>query len=206
MAEMKHTVGILAYGSLIDDPGEEIANATIRTTMNVLTPFSIEFARRSRSRGGAPTLIPVVQGGRPVLGRVFVLDVPEDEAANRLWRREVRKVGSAQAYEVPRKIGTDTVVVRRLENFADVKVVLYTEIAANIEPLTAKSLAGLAMESMDKSDPGMDGISYLIAAKKNGITTALSADYEAEILRQSGCSGLEEALARFAKASKGGSV
>lgn len=88
MIDRAQTVGILAYGSLIDEPGEEVAGATIRTTANVLTPFSIEFARQSRSRGGAPTLVPVAQGGSAVQGRVFVLDVPEDEATNLLWRRE----------------------------------------------------------------------------------------------------------------------
>ena len=204
MVDVTQTVGILAYGSLIADPDEEIAGATVRTMADVFTPFSIEFARRSRSRGGAPTLVPVAQGGSPVVGRVFVLDVSEDEAANRLWRREVRKVGSGRTYPAPEDIGPNTVVVRRLENFSDVDVVLYTEIAVNIEPLTAKILAGLAIESVGKSDPGRDGISYLIAAKRNGITTALSADYEAEIPRQSGCAGLEEALARFQEMPKGG--
>ncbi|QEX18085.1 hypothetical protein FRZ44_33890 [Hypericibacter terrae] len=53
MIDITQTVGILAYGSLIDDPGEEIAGAIIRMTADILTPFSIEFARRSRSRGGA---------------------------------------------------------------------------------------------------------------------------------------------------------
>ena len=201
---MTPTVGILAYGSLIGESGGEIAGATIRTTADVLTPFRVEFARQSRSRGGAPTLVPVTQGGSSVLGRVFVLDVPEDEAASRLWRREVHKVGSTRAYVAPKHIGPNTVVVRRLENFVGVNVVLHTEIAANIEPLTAKILAGLAIESVGKSDPGQDGISYLIAAKENGIRTALSANYEAEILRKSGCAGLAEALARFQEMAERG--
>lgn len=205
MSGMNHTVGILAYGSLIGDPGEEIADATIHTVANVLTPFSIEFARQSgKTRGGAPTLVPVPDGGSTVQGQVFVVDVAEGEAANRLWRREVRKVGTGRAYVPPKEIGPNTVVVKRLENFAGVKVVLYTEIAANIEPLTAETLATLAIESVSKAAPGQDGISYLIAAKANGIGTALSADYENEILRQSRCSGLEEALAKYRDMAKGG--
>ena len=40
-----------------------------------------------------------------------------------------------------------------------------------------------------------DGISYLVAAKQNGIVTPLMADYEREILRQTGGRSLEEALA-----------
>lgn len=116
----------------------------------------------------------------------------------------VRKVGSAGAYVAPKHIGPDTVVVKRLEGFAGVNVVLYTEIAANIEPLTAKMLAGLAIESVGRSEPGRDGVSYLIAAKGNGIRTPLSVDYEAEILRQSGCANLEQALAKFQEVAKGG--
>lgn len=201
---MTQTVGILAYGSLIDDPGKEIAAATVRTVTNVPTPFSVEFARCSRSRGGGPTLIPVTHGGSPVLGKVSILDVPECEAANRLWRREVRQVGNGRDYVPPKNFGPDTVVVRRLEDFAGVSLVLYTEIAANIDPITAEFLAALAIESVGKTDPGRDGISYLIAAKKSGIRTPLSTDYETEILRQSRFASLEEALAGLQEMPKEG--
>lgn len=197
MGNESKTVGVLAYGSLIDDPDVEIAKATTGTKTNILTPFNIEYARTSRTRGGAPTLVPVAHGGSPVSARIFTLDVLEDEAANRLWRRETRRVGSGLAYTPPGKIGPNNVIVKRLENFEGVDVVLYTQIGANIEPLTAENLAKLAIASVAKADHGKDGISYLIAAKDNGITTALSADYGAEILRQSKCRSLEEALARL---------
>ena len=88
------TVGVLAYGSLITDPGEEIQNATVEIKKGIVTPFKVEFARTSRTRGGAPTLVPVDIGGAQVRGWIFVLDVPEEEAANRLWRRETDRVGS----------------------------------------------------------------------------------------------------------------
>ena len=190
-------IGIFAYGSLIHDPGVEISSATIRIKEGILTPFNIEYARTSGSRGGAPTLVPVTHGGSPVYGQIFVLDLSEREAANRLWRRETRKVGSGREYVPPKDVGTNTVVVKRLRNFAGVSLVLYTQIGTNIEPLTANALAALAIASVGNAKPGMDGISYLIAAKGNGIKTALSADYEAEILRQSDCKGLEEALAKL---------
>ena len=51
-------IGILAYGSLIDDPGREIEPLIIRRLKGVETPFQIEFARSSSTRDGAPTLIP----------------------------------------------------------------------------------------------------------------------------------------------------
>lgn len=34
-------VGILAYGSLLSDPGTEIAAATIRIVENIETPFNV---------------------------------------------------------------------------------------------------------------------------------------------------------------------
>lgn len=48
------TVGILAYGSLIEEPGKEIEPRIIRRINDIETPFPIEFARSSKSRGGAP--------------------------------------------------------------------------------------------------------------------------------------------------------
>ena len=54
-------IGILAYGSLIDDPGDEIKPLVKQKIEGVETPFAIEFARSSKSRNGAPTLIPVSQ-------------------------------------------------------------------------------------------------------------------------------------------------
>lgn len=197
-------IGILAYGSLIDEPGEEIDAATVHRVTDVLTPFGIEFARQSSSRGGAPTLVPVQHGGSAVQGHVLVLDVPESEATNRLWRRETRKVGSGRHYVPPPQIGPNTVVVKRLENFAGIKVVLYTEIAANVEPLNADTLATLAIKSVSTATTGQDGISYLIAAQANGIKTELTEEYRAEILRRTGCADLEAALAKLqAMAEKG---
>lgn len=195
MADDK-TVGVLAYGSLIDEPGPEISEAAIGTKQDVLTPFRIEFARKSNSRGGAPTLVPVTEGGSHVCSQIFLLDTTEDEAANRLWRRETRKIGSGRPYVPPIHAGQNNVVVERLENFAGVDVVIYTRIAGNITPLSAEYLARLAIASVRKAEAGLDGISYLIAAKSNGIVTVLSAAYEAEIMKQSQCQSLEEALAR----------
>jgi len=196
---MKEAIGILAYGSLIGDPGREISQATIETRHGVVTPFNIEFARSSRGRGGAPTLVPIKKGGAQVSSRIFVVDVPEREAANRLWRREIGRVGSGGTYYAPEQPRSNHVLVKRLENFAELDVVLYTEIAANIEPLTAKNLARLAVESVKKTTQGRDGISYLMDTKRNGIVTALSDDYESEILKTLMCATLQEGLAELLK-------
>ena len=196
--QKRQTVGILAYGSLISDPRAEIAKARTHIIHDVLTPFRIEFARSSSGRGGAPTLVPVTSGGARVKGQIFVMDMPEAEAANVLYRREIGRVGEASlAYKRPEKVTTKTVLVERLRNCGGLDVVLYTKIAATIDPLTAEHLASLAIASVSKADLALDGISYLIAAKESGIATSLSPTYEEEILRKTGCKSLEEALAKL---------
>jgi hypothetical protein len=58
----------------------------------------------------------------------------------------------------------------------------------------AARLAELAIKSAHSQRPGRDGISYLIAAKRNGIVTPLSGAYEQEILRRTAARDLDEAL------------
>ena len=196
------TVGILAYGSLISDPRKEIEKACTGIIKDIVTPFHIEFARSSTGkgggRGGAPTLVPVANGGAHVKGQVFVMDLSEAEATNVLYRREIGKVGEMErTYKRPERVTPKNVLVERLTNFGGLDVVLYTQIAATIDPLTAEHLADLAVASVPKAYPGRDGISYLISAKESGIMTALSPSYEAEILRKTGCETLENALAKL---------
>ena len=52
----------------------------------------------------------------------------------------------------------------------------------------------LASARSPKVALGLDGISYLIAAKRYGIVTPLSLEYEEEIKKRSGAPNLEEAL------------
>jgi hypothetical protein len=187
-------IGILAYGSLIDDPGSEIASATTKTTRNVVTPFPIEFARSSKTRGGAPTLVPVERGGAKVSAVIYCVGTNEEFAANILYRREIHKVGSARTYVEPASDRSNVVRIDRRPNFAGYDLVLSTKIDGNIDPLTPEHLAKLAIASARSRADGKDGISYLMAAKKNGIVTALSNSYEKEILAQLGAHDLTEAL------------
>ena len=55
-------VGILAYGSLINDPGEELKKVIVGR-IPCQTPFNVEYARLSVTRDNAPTLIPTSEGG-----------------------------------------------------------------------------------------------------------------------------------------------
>ena len=94
------------------------------------------------------------------------------------------------------------------KNFMGLDRVLYTDFAdsGKLDHPGARQLAELAVASARKRDvpEGMDGISYLMAAKRAGIITPLSGDYEKEILRMTGAGSLEEAFAkaRAASASK----
>lgn len=163
-----------------------------------MTPFKIEFAHSSKTRNGAPTLIPVETGGKENRSQVLVLNenISEAEASGMLWRRETHQVGSGKKYERPATSGKTTVLIERVTNFHSVSVVLYTKIDANIDPLTPKKLAELAVESAQSKAvfEGQDGISYLIDAKKSGIKTPLMFEYEKEILKKVGAESLENAL------------
>lgn len=192
------TIGVLAYGSLIDDPGPEIGPATIETLRNIATPFRIEYARSSQSRGDAPTLVPVETGGAAVEAVIHVLrnDVTLKQAKDWVWRREVRKYGPDDLYREKAKPGKNSVVVGVCENLGGIDTVLYTAIGANISPLTADELARRAIVSArsEKVPAGRDGISYLIDNLRQGIETPLTDDYRREVLRQLNVPNLDAAL------------
>ena len=194
---MPKTIGILAYGSLISDPGNEIESATTETIQNVQTPFNVEFARTSNGRAGAPTLVPVEEGGAQVNAWIFVVNVDEQEAANRLYRREINSVGDlTKTYSQPNQPGSNRVIVKFVNDLGGVGKVLYTHIGANIENRSADVLAMLAVDSAQKLSDGRDGISYLKKAMENGIKTPLSDAYARAILRRLEARDLGEAIAK----------
>lgn len=192
-------IGILAYGSLIDDPGEELKRHTVNRLEDVQTPFSVEFAHSSRSRGGAPTLVPVEVGRAPVKATVLVLDesVSLEDAIDMLYRREVDDVGNLNRKYYPNSKNKNPVRVGQLygDEAFGLDVVLYTVLNADIDPLTPEHLAELAIRSA-RSGAGQkrrDGINYLLNAINNGIHTPLTEDYKQSILSKTGASSLEEA-------------
>ena len=194
------SIGILAYGSLIEEPGEEIEPLIRERRKGIETPFSIEFARSSSKRDRAPTLVPVENGGCPVPATILVLDtaISQEKAEDLLWRRETRNGCSDKHYTRPSETNTNPnkMVVESLSIFAALDLVLYTKLGANITDLSATKLADLAIESAKAKAgrTGKDGISYLISVKRQGISTPLMPDYESEILRRTGASSLDDAL------------
>lgn len=193
-----NNIGILAYGSLIEDPGVELAPLIISRITGVDTPFRIEFARKSSTRSNAPTLVCVDVGGSSVRGTILVLnsDISLSEAESLLWRRETRKESSNLNYTRPTNPSLNAMIVEYLTEFHDLPTVLYTKLGANIENPTGELLADLAIASA-KGDAGLksiDGISYLISVKRQGITTPLMKSYEMEILKKTNTTTLENAF------------
>lgn len=70
---MTKTIGILAYGSLINNPGPELEKVIV-TILDTTTPFGIEYGRKSVKRGGAPTLTISRTGGIRANAKILVLD------------------------------------------------------------------------------------------------------------------------------------
>jgi hypothetical protein len=190
----KKKIGILAFGSLIADPGKELL-PNIIMRIKTPTPFGVEYGRYSKTRGGAPTLVPH-QNGAPVDAEILVLDdaVSLDEARNMLWRRERRKEGTGEIYVEGKT--ENSVLVRAWTDSLCVESVLYTDFnPEGKEPKPeAEELAQMAIQSVKAAEEGMDGISYLMNNIASGVKTKLSADYEAEILKQTKTSSLEGAL------------
>jgi hypothetical protein len=187
------TVGILCFGSLLDHPGDELQARVVRRIEGHQTPFRVEFARSSRTRGGAPTLVPVTAGGAAVRAGVLVLDDAVDEklARDLLYRRETWQLDKAVVY--PATAGW----IRTIP-FEGLHSCLYTALEPNIHPLTVEQLAHLAVKSAAGTAGAnrRDGISYLAEQKRHGVVTPLMPAYEAEVLKRTGSHDLADAWAR----------
>lgn len=192
-------IGILAYGSLLEEPGNEIAPLVVERIPGVETPFQIEFFRSSPTRGGAPTVVPVKSGGATVRGTVLVLDnrVSIEDARDMLWRRETRREDTGQRYQRPADPDPNKMIAEELPNFAGVAVVLYARFGPTLSDPTPDQLAELAIKSAmsEAGKRGRDGISYLISLKRQGIVTPLTPAYEEAVLKMTGAVSLDEALA-----------
>lgn len=193
-----HKFGIIAYGSLISDPGVEL-DKLIRERKNILTPFKVEFKRKSLTRGDAPTLIPVKEGGRRVKAQLFILDnkLTETLIESVLWNRERHLVGSNEEYTEPSIPNQNSIIIKVLIDFKGVHKVFYTQIGQNIpEPVTGKVLAELAIKSISgqAGKEKKDGLRYLNSITKSGVATDLTDEYLIEILKATGARDLDQAI------------
>lgn len=196
MTTTEPKVGILAYGSLIDDAGPEI-EPHIRSSIPITTPFRVEYGRESKSRDGAPTLIPVSDGGSQVQAVIHVLDasVTVEQAQTWAWRREIGQFGAGE-YKPRTNPQPNDVVVESIDGLGGVQTVLYIKIGGNLPVLNAEDLARRAIKSAvgHAGKVDRDGISYLINAIKHGVVTPLTSAYVEEILKKTGATELTAAL------------
>lgn len=198
---IKHKIGILAFGSLINNPGAEIISNEI-DRLDCETPFKVEFARISSSRSNAPTLIPIENGskGKKVKGKILILrpEINLEQAKSILWRRERHEKDKLKEFKEPPSPTHKNVLIGVLNNFCDVEIVLYTRFLLQPEfsSLNASKLAEFAINSiLDKAgEDGEDGVRYLLDSKRDGIITEYSKEYEKEILSKTKTSSLQEAI------------
>lgn len=190
-------IGILAYGSLIDDLGYELAPQVSKRVSGVTTPFKVEFARSSKGRGGGPTLVPVDEGGAQVVATILELreEVQLTAAKDMLWRRETNQMGTGRTYKHTDNPGINTVQILEEADLGGMDIVLFTKIGANISPLNPNALADKAISSAKGQAGGdrRDGITYLKCALANGLVTPLSEAYKAKVLEMTNSSDLESA-------------
>jgi hypothetical protein len=194
-------IGILAFGSLIRDPGEELRPLKIEPPIKTKTPFGVEYGRySSKTRGGAPTLVPHPKG-KPVDAKILVLNasVSVKDATDMLWRRESGEKDKTKSY--PAGETPNSVQVRTVRDLEGVEIVLYTDFldAGKIARPNADDLAMAAIESVAKAKSGKDGITYLAEAIDDGVNTPLTEHYAAAILAKIDSAPLKEALKKFRK-------
>jgi len=178
-------LAILAFGSLVDNPGEDLAPVIVERQWGALTPFHVEFAHASALRDGAPTLAPVTSGGATVEAVLLILrdSLSIEAACDFLYARETGRPGSGAQYD-PDPNKPNQVYIEVLPFFLGLTTAIYTRTSSNITPLTADELARRAIASAwgPAGAADLDGIRYLINTKTHGIQTPLMADYERRIL------------------------
>lgn len=201
---MKNKIGILAFGSLITEPGIEIINSEL-DRINCITPFKIEFSRISSTRGNAPTLIPVKndEKGSKVNAVILVLksNITLQEAKDMLWRRETRNENKNKGYLHRENPTENQLIIKIIENYHNVEKVIYTSFKQQekYRDLSCEKLAKFSISSIlsKAGELKKDGLHYLLETKKNKIITYKSKKYEDEILKLTKTETLEEAIAKM---------
>jgi len=169
-------LAILAYGSLLYDPGS-LAPLVVGL-VPCRTPFPVEYGRASGRWGGGPVLVPHPKGA-PVDGALLLLadHLELGQAVDMLSERE--------GLEGPRGVVQVEIPGERL--------VLAASMPRNLPApdMTPDALARRAIASVP-SGP-RNGVAYLAAALRSGVVTPLSPGYRDAVLAAAGAPSLEEA-------------
>lgn len=194
-------IGVIAYGSLIADPGRELSELIVSRRHGLRTPFRVEFARASNSRGGAPTLVPVSEGGGFLECVLLVLRIGTtiEAAKDAVYRREIHRVGDKNYSYDPDPKRSNQVYVETIRQWGGVDLALYARIEPNISAPDGEKLATLAIKSVygEFAGQGKDGISYLMQVVNSGVRTPLTGEYIRQILAATATDTLEAARDRI---------
>jgi hypothetical protein len=169
-------VAIMAYGSVIHDPGPAIRRLVVERR-RCRTPFPVEFARVSPRWGGGPVLVPCSRGG-PVDGVLLVLSpgIGIGGAVELLRQREGLPGGRGIVeVAVPGEL-----------------LVIAASLPLNLrqQDMTPAALARRAIASV--SHGPRNGVLYLRQVLRAGVRTPLTGAYELALLELSGAPSLEE--------------
>jgi hypothetical protein len=177
----QRTVAIMAYGSLIHEPGPELGLVVV-DRRPCRTPFPVEYGRASRRWGGGPVLVPhpVHRGAGGVL-LVLNAAVALGQAVELLREREGLPGGHG-VVEVDTP-GPYLVIAACLPRNLP---------APDMRP---RALAARAVTSA-ASGP-RNGIAYLRRACAFGVRTPLTDEYTAAVLDLTGAPTLEDAERRL---------
>ena len=169
-------LAILAYGSLLYDPGS--LGPLVVGVVPCRTPFPVEYGRASARWGGGPVLVPHPQGAT-VNGALLLLadHVELGQAVEMLSERE--------GLPGPRGVVQVEIPGERL--------VLAASLPRNLPApdMTVRALARRALASVP-SGP-RNGVAYLAAALRSGVVTPLSEGYRDAVLSAAGATTLDDA-------------
>lgn len=182
-------LAILAYGSLLDEPGPELA-AVVVGRVPCRTPFGVEYGRASQRWGGGPVLVPHPDGG-PVDGALLLLSgsLPLGAAVDMLADREglVSGRGVVQV-DVP----------------GQERLVLAASLPRNL-PRPDMLPGALARRAARSAGTGTrNGVAYLRRAMASGVVTPSTDAYARAIMELAGAGSLEEAERRLVACARRG--
>lgn len=170
-------LAILAYGSLLHDPGA--LGPLVTGSVPCRTPFLVEYGRASLRWNGGPVLVPHPRGG-PVDGRLLLLagHVELGVAVELLAEREgLDGARGVVQVEMPGE-----------------RLVIAASLPRNLPlpDMAPETLARRALASV-RADGRRNGVAYLAAALRSGVVTPRSIAYRDAILAATGSPTLEEA-------------
>ena len=178
----QRTVAVMAYGSLLYEPGPELA-ALIEERIPRRTPFPVEYGRASMKWGDGPVLVPHPDGGR-VEGALLVLS------------RAVDLGTAVEALRVREGLVDPSGVVEVDAGDGDLMVIA-ASLPRNL-PLPDMEPTALAERAARSVENGArNGVAYLRGALDAGVETPRSRAYARAVMDLAGVEDLEAAEKRL---------